>query len=288
MPPPWRASTTSSAAPGPGCRRAPAAGTAGHEDGGGGDKGAPAGNGRWASRAGPAPGRHHRTARGPALACRPRGRGGGRRRQGGGRSRRPFLRPFLRPFTGRAAVSFTRKGMLAVYWNADNLSAKDANDQSAPTAVFFQYNPAETTRTLKLTLETESAPKGGDALSVSREADEDFAFKLELDATDGLERGDDAPITRDRGVVPQLLLLQSLLHTTGPAPIAKAVKKKGQQVPRGRIPFTMLVLDSERAVPVRITSLTIHASEFDANLNPVHATADVSFKVLLPQDLSKS
>ncbi|HYR61218.1 MAG TPA: hypothetical protein VET24_01080 [Actinomycetota bacterium] len=185
-------------------------------------------------------------------------------------------------------MSFTRKGMLAVYWNADNLSAKDANDQSAPTAVFFQYNPAETTRTLKLTLETESAPKGGDALSVSREADEDFAFKLELDATDGLERGDDAPITRDRGVVPQLLLLQSLLHTTGPAPIAKAVKKKGQQVPRGRIPFTMLVLDSERAVPVRITSLTIHASEFDANLNPVHATADVSFKVLLPQDLSKS
>jgi hypothetical protein len=183
-------------------------------------------------------------------------------------------------------VNFTRKGMLAVYWNADNLSANDRGGRAVPTPIFFQYNPAEITRTLKLDFGAAAAGDRGDALSVAREADETIGFKLELDATDGLERGDDAPITRDQGITPQLRVLQSLMHTTGKSPIASP--GKGHLTPPGRLPFTMLVLGGEQAIPVRIVSLVVHTTEFDSILNPVHATADASFQVLLPQDLSRS
>jgi hypothetical protein len=42
-----------------------------------------------------------------------------------------------------------------------------------------------------------------------------------------------------------------------------------------------------RITPVRLKTLTIHETSFDELLNPIHATADLSFTVLRRDDLAR-
>jgi hypothetical protein len=165
-----------------------------------------------------------------------------------------------------------------------------------PTIVAFQYNPTEITRVLQVD-SAGQAPAGsqptGAALNVVRPAVEDYTVKLEFDATDGLERG--GPITASMGISPRLAALEMLVQPVGSSllgGLASALTGGllggggGASVPPARLPLCLFVWGPERITPVRLKSLTIHEQAFDELLNPILATADLSFTVLRVDDLS--
>jgi hypothetical protein len=127
---------------------------------------------------------------------------------------------------------------------------------------------------------------------VAYPAVEDYTVKLEFDATDGLERG--GPITTTMGISPRLAALEMLVQPVGNALLGGLAStltggllgRGGASVPPGRLPLCLFVWGPERITPVRLNSLTITEQAFDELLNPILATADISFTVLRVDDLS--
>lgn len=163
-----------------------------------------------------------------------------------------------------------------------------------PTVVMFQYNPVEVTRVF--TAEGgggNGAVKPGAALNAPRAAPESYSLKLELDATDGLEKG--APLTTAFGISPRLAALEMLMQPVGSSllgDLAGAVTggllgSGGASIPAGRLPLILFAWGPARITPVRLNSLTIHETSFDALLNPIHASADIGLTVLRKEDLAK-
>ena len=163
-----------------------------------------------------------------------------------------------------------------------------------PTVVLFQYNPTEITRVFQVDAPAvgAGAEPTGAARNAVRAAAEDYTVKLEFDATDGLERG--GPLTTALGIAPRLAAVEMLLQPVGSSLLgglagaltAGLLGGGGAAVPTGRLPLTLFVWGPGRITPVRLKSLTIHETAFDELLNPIHATADLSFTVLRVDDLS--
>ncbi len=161
-----------------------------------------------------------------------------------------------------------------------------------PTIVPFQYNPDEVTRVF--TSEQPAGADTGSALNVVRPAPEDYSVKLELDATDGLEHS--GPLTTAFGIGPKLAAIEMLMQPVGSSllgGLAGALTGGllgggGAAVPAGRLPLVLFIWGPVRITPVRLKSLTIHETAFDELLNPIHATADLGFTVLRPNDLGKN
>lgn len=172
------------------------------------------------------------------------------------------------------------KGMLVSF-----ASAKPAGP---PDLLVFQYNPTEVTRVL--TPATREVPKTpptpGEHKNVPFMPTEDVSIKLEFDASEGL--GKSAPIATAAGIAPQLAALESLLYPSESAGlfglVAQLLPGGGSAVPPSTLPFVILVWGPGRATPVKLKSLTIRETEFDAVLNPIHATADVGLTVLRAED----
>jgi hypothetical protein len=159
-----------------------------------------------------------------------------------------------------------------------------------PTVVMFQYNPVDVTRTFRSPSEGGSASGGGGAaLNAANPALEDYTIKLELDATDGLERG--GPLTTAFGISPRLAALEMLMQPIGSSLLGGLVGGLlgggGATVPAGKLPLVLFIWGPTRITPVRLKSLTIHETSFDELLNPIHATADLGFTVLRTVDLAK-
>jgi hypothetical protein len=163
-----------------------------------------------------------------------------------------------------------------------------------PTIVPFQYNPSEITRTFR----TEEGGGGatgstGSALNVARPAPEDYTIKLELDATDGLEK--EGPLTTVFGISPKLAAIEMLMQPVGSSllgDLAGALTGGllgggGAAIPASRLPLVLFMWGPTRITPVRLKSLSIHETAFDELLNPIHATADLGFTVLRPTDLGR-
>jgi hypothetical protein len=155
----------------------------------------------------------------------------------------------------------------------------------APTVVLFQYNPVEITRVFRI--ETSGAGEGqrsGSALNLAVPALEEYTLKLELDATDGLERS--GPITLSNGIAPRLAALEMLMQPVGTS-LLGGLLGGGNAIPAGRLPLALLVWGPGRVTPVRMTSLSIHETAFDELLNPIHASASVGLRVLRLADLGE-
>jgi hypothetical protein len=157
-----------------------------------------------------------------------------------------------------------------------------------PTVVMFQYNPVDVTRTFRSESEP-GAGGGGAALNAANPALEDYTIKLELDATDGLERG--GPLTTAFGISPRLAALEMLMQPIGSSLLGGLagglLGGGGATVPAGKLPLVLFIWGPTRITPVRLKSLTIHETSFDELLNPIHATADLGFTVLRTVDLAK-
>lgn len=161
-----------------------------------------------------------------------------------------------------------------------------------PTIIPFQYNPTQVTRVFSTEGEAASG-SAGSALSAARPAPESYTVKLELDATDGLEKG--GPLTTTLGISPRLAAIEMLMQPVGSSLLGELagaltgglIGGGKATIPAGRLPLVFFIWGPARITPVRLTSLTITETGFDELLNPIHASADLGFTVLRPTDLAK-
>jgi hypothetical protein len=167
------------------------------------------------------------------------------------------------------------------------LSFSDPVAGMVPSLVPFQYNPAEVTRVLRV----QSGGPGGSGLRVGGPPVESYTLKIELDALDAIDR----PITGALGIGPLLATIEGLLEPGGGGlaalvgAVAGALGGGGgaPPVPAPSLPLVVLAWSVERIVPVRVDGCTIHETGFDALLQPVQATVDLSLTVLRGRDLSE-
>ncbi len=154
-----------------------------------------------------------------------------------------------------------------------------------PNAIIFQYNPNRITRVFSPPSRP-STSGGTTGLGSSQPAKETYSMSLEFDATDGLER--EGPLTIAFGVGPRLAALEMLMQPVGQSPLAKLVGGLlgggGTSIPASRVPLAIFAWGPTRIAPVKLDTLTINETAFDALLNPIHATAEVGFTVLRPRD----
>jgi len=57
-------------------------------------------------------------------------------------------------------------------------------------------------------------------------------------------------------------------------------------LPNSTVPIVLFIWNATRIVPVRVTTLTITETLYDANLNPTHAQAQLSLRVITPTELA--
>jgi hypothetical protein len=161
---------------------------------------------------------------------------------------------------------------------------------AVPTIVTFQYNPGTVTRVFRLQPKGGTAEGTGSALNASDNAVEEYTLTLELDATDGLERG--GPLTTAYGVSPRLAALEMLMQPVGKSVLGGLVGSVlgtgSQSIPAGKLPLVLFLWGPSRITPVKLTSLTIRETSFDELLHPIHASADLGFTVLRPTDVPES
>lgn len=159
----------------------------------------------------------------------------------------------------------------------------DPNNPLA-SVVVFQYNPETLSRTVKAKVfEGEGVQK--EPFRLAGAPAEEIKVDIEINAADGLEKGD--PVSTTMGVYPQLSALEMLLY-----PKSKEVLGNSGLLATGTMqiippvgPFTLFAWGEKRILPVKITELSITEEFFDPNLNPIKAKISLSMNVLSYNDL---
>lgn len=164
----------------------------------------------------------------------------------------------------------------------------DAEGKTVLRTVTFQYNPDTLTRTL--------APRGakgegGDRLEALRLIGppvETIKMEIELDATDRLEHPDRNAETVANGIAPELADLETII-----APATSDIVAAGRLADTGTLevlplpsPLVLLVLGSNRTLPVRVTDMSVVEEAFDTKLNPIRARISLGLRVLSTDDLA--
>jgi hypothetical protein len=178
-----------------------------------------------------------------------------------------------------------------------------------PNVIVFQYNPETMTHTWT---QPEAAPPSSTAtggaeasnpLAVKGNPGETFSFTIAMDANDEIaNNGPGAPIAELSGIYSRLAALEMLLYPasagqsgllgTVSAGIASALGGQASgatsAVPQSVMPVALFIWGAERIVPVRVTGLTITEKLYDSTLNPTHAEAQLSLRVLTPAELNSA
>jgi hypothetical protein len=154
-----------------------------------------------------------------------------------------------------------------------------------PQVVIFQYNPETLTRRL----DSQRMHREGDPVETQRLKGppvEKIDLKIDLDASDQLEKPTENATTVAMGIYPQLSALEMMLYPKSSWVIAKAVLANAGaiEIVPPEEPFTILVWGLKRVVPVRITSFSITEQQYDPNLNPISAEILLSLEVLTYED----
>ena len=170
-----------------------------------------------------------------------------------------------------------------------------------PNVIVFQYNPETMTHTW-----TQQAPAGTagtetcNPFAVQGMPGETFSFTIAMDANDEIADGSTATaaLAQASGIYSRLAALEMLLYPTGTtnalvgavsAAISSALgggsSGPTRTVPQSVVPVTLFIWGVERIVPVRVTGLTITEKLYDSALNPTHAEAQLSLRVLTPAEL---
>jgi len=172
-----------------------------------------------------------------------------------------------------------------------------------PNVIIFQYNPETMTHTWT---QAEAAAQGGNPLAVKGVPGEAFSFTLVMNTTDMIADG--SPVAQGlaeaSGIYTRLAALEMLQYPTGAfsssglvgsvsvSASAAGVSIGGstgtpanRNVPLSQVPTVLFVWGPGRIVPVRITGLTITEKLYDTLLNPIHAEAAISLRVLTPDEL---
>jgi hypothetical protein len=166
-----------------------------------------------------------------------------------------------------------------------------------PNVIVFQYNPETMTHTWT---QPESA-ETSNPLAVKGMPGETFSFTIAMDAGDEIADGSapTAALAQASGIYSRLAALEMLLYPVTPnssltgavsaaitAALSGADSGPTRTVPQSVMPVTLFIWGPGRIVPVRVTGLTITEKLYDSALNPTHAEAQVSLKVLTPAELA--
>ena len=164
----------------------------------------------------------------------------------------------------------------------------DPETAQVQRVIALQYNAESLKRELK------SQESGGEAGADRAEptrfkgpAVETISFEAALDATDQLEFPDQNAAAVAYGIAPQIALLESLSQ-----PGSAQLGKVNSQASSGTLeiapmlaPLLLLVWGAGRVIPVKLTSFSVTEEAFDPALNPIHAKASLSLRVLTVDDL---
>jgi hypothetical protein len=179
-----------------------------------------------------------------------------------------------------------------------------------PNVILFQFNPETMTHTW-----TQPEPTGGEgvptsggartnALAVQGLPGESFTFSIAMDARETIaDGGPMGPAAETSGVYTRLAALEMLQYPV-PAPdrgLVGSVTASGtagasiggalgggqarRRVPQNQLPTVLFVWGPGRIVPVRVTALSITEQLYDGLLNPTSATANLTLRVLTPNEL---
>ncbi len=168
-----------------------------------------------------------------------------------------------------------------------------------PIVTAFQFNPEKMVHTW-----SQEAPAGkpgveaGNPMAVAGMPGETFQFRILLDADDDVvgPQAQLAQAAQDHGVSGRLAALEMLLYPVASARAlvgtvsaatssSSGTAARTWAVPNSIVPIVLFVWGPKRVVPVRITTLTITETLYDAQLNPTHAEADIALRVLTPAEL---
>ena len=156
------------------------------------------------------------------------------------------------------------------------------------SVIVFQYNPDTMTRTLAAQTSGGRSPGTGRAepLRLTGAPQEDITLKVEIDATDQLEEGNE--VAALMGVYPQLSALEMLLYPKlASVLINTALLAVGTiEILPPQAPLTVLIWGPGRIVPVQLTSFSITEDAYDENLNPIRATVNLGLRVLSYNDFT--
>jgi hypothetical protein len=172
-----------------------------------------------------------------------------------------------------------------------------------PNVIIFQYNPETMTHAwTPATTNTSTPGSTANPLAITGDPQETFSFTLAMDATDMIADGDavETALATASGVYTRLAALEMLLFPTAPPGgglvgtvsaalglSAGASSTPTSQVPAAQLPTVLFVWGPGRIVPVRVTSLSITEKLYDSVLlNPTHAEAQISLRVLTAQELA--
>ena len=160
-----------------------------------------------------------------------------------------------------------------------------------PRTLVFQYNPVEVRRTL-----ADRSPPGrqgdagaarADAMRVSGPPKETLALSVTMDAVDQYPDAPDGSPVREKGLLPALALLETLLY-----PVPDAARETQRMAARGEAqtqplekPAVLAVWGKHRSVPVKLTSFSVTEQMFDPRLNPIRAKVDLAMDVLADVDV---
>src|SRR5215831_11996284 len=178
-----------------------------------------------------------------------------------------------------------------------------------PNVLVFQINPETITHTWTEATAPQAANEPDrakvDPLAVSGVPGETFAFTLFLDANEEIANADRNPVgaalAGTSGVYARLSAIELLQYPTGSfaaglvGQVTAASNAAGlglsagggsqQTVPASQVPVVLFVWGPQRIVPVRVTALTITERLYDVALNPIHAEAQITLRVLTPDEV---
>jgi hypothetical protein len=153
--------------------------------------------------------------------------------------------------------------------------------------VVLQYNPDSMTRSLQVQGATSEAADHLEALRLKGPPVETIKLEVEVDATDKLECPDNHPLAVSHGVLPELAAIETIVY-----PPSSQVQANRQQAQSGVMeifplaaPLQIFVFGKHRALPVRITEMTVTEEAFSPDLVPLRAKVSLGLRVLGVNDL---
>jgi hypothetical protein len=169
-----------------------------------------------------------------------------------------------------------------------------------PNVVVFQFNPESISRTIQVP----ARPTGAASRETSQAGDtpvETFSLRIELDASDNLDKPIDVSLARVFGVGPAIAALEKMARPSegllGGA-IGAAVDAIGSAlglggsgapsapIPRQQYPRILFIWGPARVLPVIVQSMTINELQYDGLLNPTRAEVTVGLAVVQPERCS--
>lgn len=164
----------------------------------------------------------------------------------------------------------------------------DAEGKTVLRTVAFQYNPDSLSRTLTPRGAKIDAGDRLEGLRLTGPPIETIKLEIELDATDRLEKPSANQQTVNNGIAPELADLETII-----APDTADVTAANQLAQTGTLevlplpsPLVLLVLGTNRTIPVRITEFSIVEEAFDTRLNPIRARITLGLRALSIDDLA--